>query len=1007
MHIRFWGESGFTARAVYMQKSFLGKVDYTVAKIQKIKLKSLTALIMSAALTVSALQFPAAAEGGNTAPSVSESSVSASSLGISSRDSTYRYYSEKYADAAKPMEEVTVDVTKFRASDGANAELADFEGETGCVAWLDSEGTISWDFNVKTAGLYNMEMFYYPLTGKNTTVEVELMIDGEYPFDETQLVELDRYWKNETAIEYDARKKNQKRPPQVEYDCWIHYPIKDKDGLINTPYFFYLSEGDHTLTLNGVKTNIYLKNIRFFNSEELPSYADIKPSDSEISGTPALPNGEAIMIEAESPAYTTSSTLYPTYDRTDYTVSPSHPVNKRYNTIGANTWDQATQAVCWNIEVPADGWYNINFKARQNVMRGFFSNRRVYINGEVPCKELDDIKFRYDPNWQAVNLADADGNPIYVHLNKGVNTLMLEAIPGEIGQVMQRLDDLIFTLNYYYRRVLMITGPSPDEFNDYFLDEQIPELLTVFENAISTLYSEKAGIEAITGQGSEASTLQTMAVILQMAVDEPDDIPMMLSSIKDQISAVSAWMRDYRDQPLELDYIEVATANEKFRDAKAHFFESLSFGFQAFIGSFFEDYTSISDSTTKALNVWVSLGRDQATIINELVSSNYNPNHSTQIGISLVQGAVLEATLAGKGPEVALFMGGDFPVVCASRGLLVNLKDFTDYDSIVTRFTPDVTTLYEFNDGVYGLPLSENFPMMFYRTDILEELGYDEPPESWDKLIDMLPDLQRSYLDVGLILPANVSSQVFDAGNTFILLMLQTGQDIYNENKTATTFETEAAVEAFTKWTKFYNVYDFEQTYDAFTRFRTGEMPILLQNYAFYNQLSVSAPEIKGLWDFTHVPGSYRTNENGETVLDYTANSGSSGAVIFKACSDPEAAWDFLKWLTSTEVQVEYGKTIEAVMGPMGRYDTANLEALEQLNWSTAEYAKIHDQMMHLREVPIIPASYAVTRNVNNAFRAVVNNKKNPRYQLSSYNRDINQEIVRKLKELGYYDEEG
>ncbi|MBS7369620.1 MAG: extracellular solute-binding protein, partial [Oscillospiraceae bacterium] len=272
------------------------------------------------------------------------------------------------------------------------------------------------------------------------------------------------------------------------------------------------------------------------------------------------------------------------------------------------------------------------------------------------------------------------------------------------------------------------------------------------------------------------------------------------------------------------------------------------------------------------------------------------------------------------------------------------------------------------------------------------------------------PDLQRKYLEVGLILPSNISSQVFDAGNTFVLLMLQTGQDLYrkgaNGQYVSTTFDTESAVAAFTKWVKFYTVYDFDQTYDAFTRFRTGEMPILIQNYAtFFNQLNVAAPEIKGLWDFTHVPGTYRTDENGNPVLDYTANSGSAGAVIFKSCSDTQAAWDFIKWFTTTDVQVEYGKTIEAIMGPMGRYDTANLEALQRLNWSTAEYKKIKDQMDHLREVPIIPASYAVTRNVYNAFRAVVNNHKQPRFQLSSYNRDINDEIVRKLKDLGYYEE--
>lgn len=154
-------------------------------------------------------------------------------------------------------------------------------------------------------------------------------------------------------------------------------------------------------------------------------------------------------------------------------------------------------------------------------MRGFFSNRRVYINGEVPCKELDDIKIQYNPNWQTVELKDENGEYIYVFLHKGTNEIALEAIPGDIGPVMERLDDLIFQMNYYYRRILMITGPSPDEYNDYYLEDQIEGLFDFLENAIDTLYKEKAGIEALTGQGSEASTLQTMAVILQMAVDHP------------------------------------------------------------------------------------------------------------------------------------------------------------------------------------------------------------------------------------------------------------------------------------------------------------------------------------------------------------------------------------------------------------------------------------------------------------------------------------------------------
>lgn len=85
---------------------------------------------------------------------------------------------------------------------------------------------------------------------------------------------------------------------------------------------------------------------------------------------------------------------------------------------------------------------------------------------------------------------------------------------------------------------------------------------------------------------------------------------------------------------------------------------------------------------------------------------------------------------------------------------------------------------------------------------------------------------------------------------------------------------------------------------------------------------------------------------------------------------------------------------------PWDVFDTANVEALEQLPWSTAEYEKISAQQSYLREVPIIPASYAVTRHINNAFRMVVNDAGNPRYTLMSYNDQIKSEIVRKYQEL-------
>ena len=93
---------------------------------------------------------------------------------------------------------------------------------------------------------------------------------------------------------------------------------------------------------------------------------------------------------------------------------------------------------------------------------------------------------------------------------------------------------------------------------------------------------------------------------------------------------------------------------------------------------------------------------------------------------------------------------------------------------------------------------------------------------------------------------------------------------------------------------------------------------------------------------------------------------------------------------------------IEGLLGQMGRYDAANTEALKQLSWSSEELAKLSAQRDELVEIPIIPASYAVTRNIMNAFRETVNNvEANPRDTLMKYNDDINDEITRKRENLG------
>ena len=929
----------------------------------------------------------------------------------------YHDYYERYADAPRPDVSVLVPGKAYLTAEADTPEeirIGSCGSEYGTedrddvLCFLAMDGVLTYQVDVPETGMYCLEMCYLPIPSELDQIEFSLAIDGEIPYATASRAVLTKVFVDDGAFSLDAH-GNQIRPAQKQIGMWKQEFLRDPDGLYNDPLCFYFEAGTHTLTFDISKGCFALESFCLRTPEALPGYADYR---SGIACDPASTPSTLLRLEGEQATYKSSASLCATADRASYLASPADPAKTVYNTIGAGTWDQALETITWSIPadaLPADGMYRLGIKARQNVMRGMYANRRIYVDGKVPFAEYDQVRFYYDNDWQLTEPETAEGEPLYLYLTGGEpHTITMEVIPGEIGDYMCRLDAVVRDINTCYRKILMITGPTPDKYTDYYVHERIPELLSELERLSAELKSIRQEMETLAdSQGSEAAAMERMYIILDSCLERPLRIPDYLTQIKDNITALSAWMHDYRQQPLEVDYLELASADREFSPVKEKLLPSLSFGWQRFVSSFFEDYTTLSDTDGEnTINVWVSQGRDQALVIKTLTDSEFAAQSDADISINLVVGGVVEASLAGKGPDVALYLGGEFPVNLAARGLLTDLSQFPDYEEVMTRFQEHAGVPYQYGDGAYGLPLSQSWAMLFYRKDILAELGYDHPPETWDELTDMLPALQRNYMYAGLVLPtvtnsgtgtATAVSAATESGHTFAAMMLQSGMNYYDPGQTKTNFDSITAVQAFERWTDFYRKYGFEQIYDAFSRFRTGEYPLVIADYSFYNQLTTASPELDGLWDFTLIPGTVQPDGS----ISHAVNSNCSGAVIFDKCKDKEGAWEFLKWFTQADVQAEYGRQLEGLLGQLGRYTTANTEALTRLGWSRQEQETLLRAQSELEEIPIIPASYAVTRNLMNAFRETVNNYENPRDTLLWYNRDINAEITRKRKNLG------
>ncbi len=179
-------------------------------------------------------------------------------------------------------------------------------------------------------------------------------------------------------------------------------------------------------------------------------------------------------------------------------------------------------------------------------------------------------------------------------------------------------------------------------------------------------------------------------------------------------------------------------------------------------------------------------------------------------------------------------------------------------------------------------------------------------------------------------------------------------------------------------------------------RFRVGEMPIGIADYTTYNMLTVLAPEIKGLWDFTVVPG---TKANDDTI-NHEVASHTTAVMMLENASDKKSSWEFMKWWTDKETQIAFGREMEGLMGEAARYPTANIEALKELPWPVDDYNNLESQWKWVRGIPQVPGGYFTGRHLDNAFRKVVNANENPREALSDYILYMNDEIEMKRDEF-------
>jgi len=935
---------------------------------------------------------------------------------------SYSDYLATYSDAKKAESVIEINAAEFSdyLEDDESKEpeiYTDYEGFEGDSVLTTETSYIEYEFEVSEEGFYEVYLQYFPIEGKNSEIQRSFFLDGELPYSELSIIEFSRVWSTDVAQEAFASgattvawnkdtQGNDMKPTSVEIPEWVESGLYDNNGYITTPLSLYLTSGTHVLSINARREPMLLGKIILKNSDDLETYADIK-SEWDSAGA-ADTSGVEICIQAEDAVKTSSQMLYPKQDQSSPAVYPSSAKELLNNTIGGESWDNAGQWVEWSFEVPESGYYEISLFAKQNFMRGIYVSRKIYIDGEVPFEELESYGFNYKSSWRLDTLSDDNDEAYKFYLEAGTHTIRMEVVLGEFSDIIAEVQDCVSQLNSIYRKVIRITGVSPDTYRDYQLESSIPTLMDEIQAVRDQLDGCITALRTAVGRTSDKETvLITMRDQLDYLLKDVEHFNRVISTYKTNVRACGTWITQVISQPLQLDRIYITSPGTDIKIENNNAWKKFTYEMSRLYYSFIIDYNSlgsvdeVTDETTE-ITLWIGTGRDQANVIRSLIDESFTSVNGINVNVQLVDmNTLLRAELAGEGPDVAIQVantngiagavlntGNDTPVNYGLRNAVLDLNQFDDADEVKSRFYESALTAFEFDGALYALPETQTFPVMFYRKDILSELGI-EVPETWDDVKVVMSVLAKNQMEFGMLPTEQI----------YAMLLYQNGGEYYTEDGMASALDSDIAVNTFKQYCEFYTDYGLDKTTSVEERFRTGECPIIIADYTTYNNLEVSAPDIAGLWDFTMVPGTVK--EDG--TVDHSVGCTGLASMIMADTEEPEACWEFLKWWTSADVQTLFDREMESLMGSAARVATANIEAFGNMPWPVDTYEALAEAFTWVKGIPQVPGGYYSWRNVNNAFYTVTTDTDtaSPREELMDKVLYINDEINYKRKEFG------
>ena len=891
-----------------------------------------------------------------------------------------------------------------KALDAAYSSMltAENKGYANDVVQMKVGDSIALTVNVPETALYWVKFDYLSYDDSILPIEMSFKVDGEYPFYEARNLKFETTWVTDGKADLDRYGNEIVTMPEKDKK-WESKYLMDASYRYTEPLLVYLTEGSHSFEIAMGEGTVLLGNIALVAPEELPAYEGSKEA-----------YGEALIeIEAEDFYERNDSSIHAAGEY-DSAISPVSSKEKVLNILDGDSFKTAGQTITYQFKVDTAGYYYLGMNYRQGDKNDFPVYLDIKVDGEIPNQAFKSYPVASTKNYLTTTFVDELGQNLSVYLEEGLHTVSFTISAEELRFALEAVDEIMNEVNDLSLEVTKVAGSNKDKYRDLKLTRYIPDVeyrLNKWVDQLETLMDQAAELPGVEAEdGSEVAAFAYLGIAakqLKTLAEKPDELIYRVDELSNSSNSINTQIANFvdiiNDNILSIDRIYVYQESAELPEGLG-FFQSLWMSIKRFFYSFFGQSYSATNVNKEHIQVWVNRPRQYVEIMQKMIDEQFTPTTGIEVDLSLMTDAnkLVLSNASGDTPDIATGLNYALPFELGTRGALVDLTQFDNYKEIFGRYSEGMLVPSVIGDGLYSLPETMNFYVMFYRTDVLEKIGL-EVPETMDELIAMLPDLQMRGLNV-CYQTAPMAAMRNYHGTT--PLIFQNGGQLYGRTAQDLLLDSEECVEGLTQLTELFTLYDLPVDVPNFYQhFRNGDLPIGFADFNSYNLILNAAPEIANSWGVALVPGIL-DEETGE-IKRYMAG-GAESTIMFKSNDEREQkAWDFMCWWSSAEVQAEFGQMLQIMYGDEYIWPTANLEAFEMLPFPTADKQVVLEQATYILEAPRLLGGYMLEREMSNIFNNVVVDGENLRSRIDDAVKIVNRETSRKLEEFGYIDSEG